>query len=133
MRKKRHGIVFTAAAKWRAMHWGLKTLISASITLAAISGGARAWVDLGLGVPATREWVQSAQYSLQEEIQNIQISIWNNRVSAIKDLLLHIELQKSKTETPAEEKAKLEFQFAELQHERADLEDRIKSVGATKK
>ena len=117
----------SAADKWNTLHWAGKVVLSFMAVLVAVAGGVKAWNELDLPVPATQAWVLAGQSSLSQGIQSIQVGQMQNRISTIKDLLIQIEIQKSKAGTKAEQ-LKLDFQATELKNEWAGLEKKIQSI-----
>lgn len=111
----------------------MKKKILASVLgfLILCASSVQAYIYLDLPVIATRGWVQDAQYPLLQQGQRLEIGQKNQRISAIKDLLVGIADKKLKA-SPSE-KFRYELQEKDLNAEWGRLESEIRSMESTKK
>ena len=119
-------------AKWRwlSSRYGIATAIATAIIL--LAGVMQSWDQLGWPKLATHAWVKEVQAPLVQSISDVGIGWMQLRIGTIKDNLVAIENQKSKTFNAGERK-RLELQADDLKTEKAELEAKIKAFGQGRK
>lgn len=116
---------------WQGLEMKYKVLTAALGFLILFASSVQAYIYLGLPIMATRDWVIEAQYPILQQGARLEIGQKQQRISAIKDLLVGIADKKPKA-TPSE-KVRFELQEKDLNEEWAKLVKEIQSMESTKR